>query len=389
MRTTLAMALVILLGIALGIGVARLRTELAPWNPELDKSSETPTPALQPSGPTPKVVVKQTDYEFGAIDITASGSHEFVFANAGDAPLALTSGGTSCRCTMSKLDQEKIPPGGSAKVTIAWKPTDKLGPYRQTAKILTNDPAQPQVTLTVSGRITVAMQFSPPELVFSRLSAGETAIGQSRLLYYLDEPLKILGHTWSNAATAQYFDVDLQPLSEEELKAEPSARSGMLVKVTVKPGLPPGPIRQTISLQTNSAALPVAALPIQGAIGSEIAVVGRGWDPDAGVLTLGKVSSRVGVERGLMLVVRGRLRKEVAFKPMRVEPNALQVRLGRPSEMNNGAVVQIPLIIGVARGSPPANHLGSEQGQLGEIILETTHPQVPKLQILVRFAIEG
>ena len=70
-------------------------------------------------------------------------------------------GGTSCRCTMSKLGQEKIPPGGSTKVTVTWKPIDKPGPYQQTAKILTNDPARPQVTLTISGRITAAVQLSP------------------------------------------------------------------------------------------------------------------------------------------------------------------------------------------------------------------------------------
>jgi hypothetical protein len=116
--------------------------------------------------------------------------------------------------------------------------------------------------------------------------------------------------------------------------------------------------------------------------------VGRGWDSDTGILTLGEVSHRTGVQRRLTLVVRGPLRKQVEFKPVQIAPSVLKVKLGQPSELN-GVVVEVPLIVDVPQGSPPANHLGSKQGELGEIILETTHPQVPKLRILVRFAIEG
>ena len=390
MRTLLLVTLAVVLGVALGAGTAVLRIRTRPWNPKLDEGVKKATAASKspPSGPAPKAVVDKAEYDFGTRDIEASsGSHDFVFTNKGDAPLSLSEGGTSCRCTMSKLGQEKISPGGSTKVTITWKPIDKPGPYQQTAKILTNDPAQPQITLTVSGRVTAAMRFSPSELVFSRLSVGETSTAESRLFCYLDTPLKILGHKWSDAATAPYFDVTRQPLSAAELKEEPTARSGVLVKVTLKAGLPQGPIHQKLVLQTNTASSPT--LSIEGAIGSEIAVVGHGWDPDTGILHLGEVSRNLGAQRRLMLVVRGPMRKQVTFKPLSVAPDVLRVSLGRPGEINHGAVVQVPLTVDIPPGSPPVNRLGTEQGKLGEIILETTHPQVPKLKILVRFAIEG
>ena len=62
--------------------------------------------------------------------------------------------------------------------------------------------------------------------------------------------------------------------------------------------------------------------------------------------------------------------------------------LGQPSEINHGAVVETPLVIEIPPGSPAVNRLGSDQGKLGEIILETTHPRVPKVRILVRLAVE-
>lgn len=390
MRTLLLATFAILLGVALGVGTAVLRIGAARWDPKLDEGMGTDAAKpLPPVGPQPKVVIDRTEYDFGTLDMDSSGSREFKLTNAGEAPLTLSEGGTSCRCAMSKLEREKVPPGESAKVTITWKPTDKPGPYQQTATILTNDPAKPQIVLTIMGKISTAARFSPSELVFSRLSVGDMSSAQSRLLYYLDEPLKIVGQKWSDAATAPYFVAALQPLPAAEWKDEPEVRSGWLVKVTVKPGLPQGPIRQSLLLETNLAARRELTLPIQGAVGSEIAVAGQGWDPDAGILTLGEISRDTGIHRKLLLVVRGPLRKEVKFKPMRATPDILHVSLGQPREINKGTVVQVPFFIDVPQGSPPANHLGSQQNKLGEIILETTHPLVPKLRIRVRFAVEG
>ena len=390
MKTTVLMTFVVLLGIALGVGAATLRIEMTPWDPKPDEGVGTTSAGTSlPSGPSPKVVVDKAEYDFGTLDLHDSGSRDFMFTNEGDAPLTLASGATSCRCATSKISQEKVPPGDSAKVTITYKPTDTPGPYQQTAKILTNDPQTPQVTLTISGRITVAMGFLPSELVFSRLTVGETSTGESRLLCYLEEPLTILGHTWSDATTAQYYELTQRPLSSEELNEEPLARSGVLMKVTVKPGMPQGSIRQRLLVETNCASSPVIALPIEGVIGSEITVVGRGWNPETGILTLGNVASREGAQRRLLLVVRGPLRKDAKFQIERVAPDVMKVRLGKSSEINEGSVVQIPLFVDIPQGSPSGNYLGSEQGKMGEIVLTTTHPDVPRLRILVRFVIEG
>jgi hypothetical protein len=385
MRITLLSLAVILLGIALGVGLSVLRIGTASWRPDLDQGSGQQ--AAPPSGPAPKVVVDQTDYDFGALDMAAKGSHDFLFRNAGDAPLKLVSGGTSCRCTVSELGQEEVSPGGSTKVILTWKPIDKSGPYQQTAKVLTNDPARPQVTLSISGRFTTAVQVFPPELVFSGATSGETASATARLACYLDQPLRVLGHEWSEAATARHFEAVVRPLTAEELKEFPAAQSGLLVTVTVKAGLPQGLFRQKLRFQTNLASSPTVTLPIEGIIGSEIAVVGPDWNPDSGVLTFGAIASRSGAKRRLMLVVRGPMRKQVAFKAVQISPSLLRVSLGEKREISHGDVVATPLMIEIPPGSPTVDRLGSEQGKLGEIILESTHPQVPKLRILVRFAV--
>jgi hypothetical protein len=386
MKTTIFLLAIVLLGILLGIGVTVLRIGVAPWNPEPVVVGENKKATPPRVGSKAKVEVKSPEYDFGSLDIASSGSHDFVLSNCGEERLTLRVGATTCRCAMSKLEQEEIPPGGSAKVTLSWKPTEKIGTYRQSAEILTNDPAHSKVTLTVAGRYTATAHIAPADLVFSEISTTETATADVRLLCYLDKPMQITGHQWTDAATAGQFDVSMKPLSAEDLK-EWTAKSGMLATVSVKRGLTPGRFRQKLVFRTNLERTPTLELPIQGIVGSEIAIAGPGWDPDTALLTLGVVSSKVGLKWRLFLVIHGAARKEVTFKAAHVVPDCLKVRFGPRSEIN-GKVVQMPLLIEVPPDSPMVNHLGSERGNLGEILLETTHPHVPKMRILVRMAIK-
>ncbi len=376
------------MGIALGIGSAMLKIRARPWNRQGDEGGAAAVPP--PAGPAPKVSIDQTEYRFGTLGKQAAGTHDFVFRNTGSAPLVLTAGATSTLHVQSLIKGDNIPPGGSAIVTLTWTLKDKGGPYQERAKILTNDPARPEVTLTVMGEFTMALRLSPPVVTFNQLSIGERGTVQSQLFCYLNEPLKILSHRWSDPSTARYFDVTLRPLSEKEVNEEPVARSGVLIEVTVKPGLQQGMIHQDLVLETNVASMRHLGLTIGGTIGThEITVAGPGWDSDTGILTLGRVPRHEGLRQRLTLIVRGPLAKQVEFKPEHVEPSDLKVTVASRGHIGQENAVSTPLIIDIPPGSAPANHVGSDQGKLGEIILTTTHPKVPKLRILVRFVIEG
>ncbi|MBN1395969.1 MAG: DUF1573 domain-containing protein [Pirellulales bacterium] len=388
MKVFFGVVLVIALGVGLGIGVASLRTPESWWTPETGVDSEAQSTSFSENDPRPMLVVDQSEYNFGVVDLKTGGSHDFVFRNEGDAPLKLVSGGSSCRCTVSEFDEKVVPPGGSDKVTVSWTPSERVGSYQQSVKILTNDPEMPEVTLTIAGEISAIAQVSPLELVFSRVSSNEAAAAEAHLLCYLEEKYDILGHKWSDKETARYFDVKLRPMTVEELSKWPTATSGYRAEITVKPGLPQGPFRQILSFDTSLEALPQMELPIEGIVGSEIAVVGPGWDEDKGLLTIGAVHKDKGASRQLWLIVRGAHRKDVVFKPIDVFPNSMKVVLGEPSEINNGRAVKTPLSIDVPPGSPTINCLDLETGKYGEIILGTSHPQVPKIRILVRMAIE-
>jgi hypothetical protein len=318
--------------------------------------------------------------------------HEFAFKNVGTAPLVLTKGTTSCKCTISEVDTKPIPPGGSTKVTVQWSGKGNLGDFQQTANIITNDPARSQITLTIDGRLTTSVRVDPSDLVITRITAGEPAGAKFRLYGSLTEPLQIKEIKLEDPKFAGLFQFRSRPLSTEELKADPDARSGYEVEVTIRPGLPVGLIRQKILLATNYSSRPSIELPVGGKVVSQIAIVGKGWSEENGFLDLGTVNGRTGGAYTVLLVTAGPHHSEIKYGPVEMDPDLLdllKVEIGQTTGPENGTMSRTPLTFSIPPGSPPANHLGSDVGKLGQIRIKTSHPNIPVLRILVRFAVEG
>ena len=70
-------------------------------------------------------------------------------------------------------------------------------------------------------------------------------------------------------------------------------------------------------------------------------------------------------------------------------PAFLKVDLGPTTKVAGRNLNETPVIIRIPKGSPPANHLGTETAKCARIVLETSHPRAPKLLIRVQFAVEG
>lgn len=392
MRIALTVIIALLLGIGAGIGTASLRLRSSAWNGDPSGRGVLGDPSsagrTQSSG---KAQFSELEFDFGTMDINAEGRHEFLITNVGEGPLRIQSGETSCGCTLSAIEREYLAPGDSTEATLVWHADGRVGPYRHTATILTSDPEQPRVTLTVSGRITQAIRVVPQQLDWGQLAVGEAADGEVLLYCNLDTPLEVLSWEFLETEEAPFFQVDVEPLSGEQLASEPDAQSGARVTVRLKPGLPQGPFRQTIRLTTNLDEVPELAVPVRGTLAGDISLVaiGPGWEADHNLLSLGTVDSVAGVRRQILLIVRGPYRNEIVFEPAHVFPNWLEVTLGETSQIGSGAVTQTPLWIAIPQGAPPAAHLGSEQGKLAEVRLKTNHPKIPTLRIRLRFAVEG
>jgi len=360
--------------------------------PEGDDAQAVGAPAPAAAA-GPKLVIEQTDHDFGRMERGGTGRHEFVVANRGDRPLVLGRGKSSCGCCTCVCDAElpergEVPPGASATVTLQWTIRRYTGKFHQSQTLATNDPQQPEVTLAVTGRITPTVRVMPAQLIFTRVPAGEPVSGEVRLYGYRPRALEITGHELSDPARAGDFEVTCEPLPADEVAAEPDAQSGCLVRVKVKPGLAAGPFRQHILLVTNLDSAAKVEIPVQGTVGSQLAVAGYGWEEHVGVLTLGTVAASKGTERRLYVIARGPHAAQVKLTPEEIVPDLMEVEVGEAKSLGNGAVFRIPLTIRIPPGSRAANYLGTKADELGRIVLRTGHPQQPELEILVRFSVK-
>lgn len=377
----------VLLGIVLGLGTTVARYELTDSG-ALFTTGDNNQPALAPEGgPQPKVQVDQEDYDFGVMEREATRSHSFVFTNVGDYPLELVQGETTCKCTISTLENQAIQPGESVEVTLEWTAQTTGDQFRQSATILTNDRSRPSITLTVSGRITQSIEVEPKDLVFSKVQVGESRTADLRLISYNSDALKLAKHEFTNENAADHFELATEPLPAAELPS--GAKSGLLVSVTLKPGLPVGSVSQELKLTPDGSGETAITVPISARIASNISIFGQGWNANRGILGLGTVKSSTGLRHELSVFVRGDHPEQVEFTVASVTPDVLKVTLGEKQVVREGAVVKVPLVIEIPAGSRPASHLGYEPGQMGEILLETNHAEAEALRLLVNFAVEN
>lgn len=378
----------ILAGGILGGVTAALESRLRPW-----RVGEFSIASVTADAP----VAEATDayFNFGSMKVEESGSHEFIVRNTGASPLTLRRGTTSCSCTVSDFEESEggapegrkvVPPGGSTAVVVKWKAKPPGGPFRQQATITTDDPRRPELVFFVEGIVVPNWKAVPPA-VMVRASASS---GDSRTIdvfTFGESPPEVRKVSIDHPQAAQFFSLATTPLAAADLAAEPSASGGFRLAVDVKPGLPLGPLRQLITIDFDMPEPTMAQIFVEGSIGGDLVLLGPGWDSSRRALMLGTVSGKTGHRSQLFLTARGPHRGSVKPVVREVVPDSLQVTVGAADEIGDGNVLRLPLEIVIPPGSRPANHLCSQQGPAGRIVLDTGHPDTPELVIPVCVAI--
>jgi hypothetical protein len=390
MRSALFVALAVILGVSLGIGstwatlgdLSSVRVVLAPQTAVSGSVCDVP-----PGGPQPRIEVDQDQFDFDYIEAGSKVSHSFIVTNTGKYPLCLDEGGTTCaKCTVSDLTNRTLAPGESTRITVEYHSSrDELN-FRQSATILTNDAARPRIELTILGKIMRSLRAIPDPVYLPNVPASEGYQTSLQLLAYFDNNLEVTKIEFGDPEFAEFFSARAEPLERDEF-ADAKAKSGVLVHLTVKPGLPQQPIDQKIRLHTNIATGSVFEIPLRMKVVGDVALAGQGWNDDTGILLLGTVSSTRGLTRDLKLLVRGKNRDRVRVRLERTDPGWLKVKIGTPIDINNGTIIQYPVRIEVPPGSPATNRLGSTLGKHAEIVLDTEGADAKQLTIRVRMAV--
>jgi hypothetical protein len=386
MRVLTTIVVAALAGALAGAATAYVEVRLDP--DAVDKlSNELAENAKSGDKDSPRIIVDQPHHDFGSMQRGTTKSHEFVIRNTGKAPLKIRNGGTTCKCTLSKVGEESIAPGGSTTIKLEWSAKADSGPFRQTATILTNDPTQSQIELSVDGQILALSGVEPPDFLFDKLAVGEAKTAQVYVMAMLQDELTVKDPQISDATIRDEFDVKLEPV-EKSVLPNKNAKRGYRVSVTTKDGLPVGRFHAWLTLHTNLPGAEKLEVPMVGQVVGDIGVGGiSGWNEEQGALIIGSVKSSEGGRGKVNLIVRGAGASDVKFQVKSKDPDEVKVTLGEPKKLKD-TLVHVPVDIEIPPGTRPMVHLDTAQGEAGRIVFSTTHPKIKELSLSVRFAVE-
>ena len=123
----------------------------------------------------PHIEFDKTVYDFGASSEGASITGKFSFRNAGDGVLNVQKPDPSCGCTVAQVQPDTLPPGAKGELVFTLDLTNARGAVEKHITVPSNDPAFPELLLTIKGQAKALYDFDPPMIFLDGVAAGQTS----------------------------------------------------------------------------------------------------------------------------------------------------------------------------------------------------------------------
>lgn len=319
------------------------------------------------SAARPRVVVDQKTHDFGVIDVGSSGKHAFVVRNAGDADLVLEFRSATCKCTLAKIETERVPPGQSTRIELEWEAEVPSERFRHGAFIGTNDPDKPEIELVIEGFVRAFVALEPSWLRMPDLRPGETRVLRALMYSQAWEGLRV---TRIESSLPQ-VKVRAVPAGPQDVHDE-YARSAFILEITAEPGLPRGTFHSDLAIHFEVPGVDVSRhTPLRATLGGEVIgffeLVGPGVE--GRFVHLGTARQGVGLEKTVSLLARGEQR-EFEVRRVKVEPPVVEVAIRRDPKVQ-GPTARYLVELRVPPDAPVGSH-----GVLApvQVEVETNHP---------------
>jgi hypothetical protein len=158
------------------------------------------------SGPRPMIEVRETTKDGGVVEEGSVVPFRFEVANRGQADLEVTQVKPSCGCTVVKWDRV-IKPGAHGTIAAQMHTDYFRNSVTKHMTIFSNDPARPQMELTITARILPLVNISPARAAL--LTVGDKAVTQEFTLERSGgRPMKIV----QVIPNAQFVNAETTPL---------------------------------------------------------------------------------------------------------------------------------------------------------------------------------
>ncbi len=238
--------------------------------PALQASPAAPgvnaTPAAKPEGLQPKAVPVEEAKNFGTVAKGEAIEYSFKVRNNGKSDLVINDVKPSCGCTIGKFDKV-IKPGEEGKITLTIDTKAFSGPISKSAVVLTNDPAKPQFSLTLSAYVKPYVEVAPWGFFRIQGLVGEELT--SDLILGSDEPafkpVKV-------EVPHSYLSATLAPATEKE-RVEGKGKTQWKVTLKADKTSPVGIPSGEVKVITGIAKQPELVIKVSGVINESVGIL--------------------------------------------------------------------------------------------------------------------
>ncbi|MGB2697313.1 MAG: DUF1573 domain-containing protein [Candidatus Zixiibacteriota bacterium] len=213
---------------------------------------------LKKTLPASRIQLKERFWDFGHIPNCAKVSRIFQIENQGSDTLIITRVRSDCGCTHTPLSKSKIAPGEMAELELIFDPRKFHGQIQKAVSIASNDKDTPLSDIVFTAQVDLKnsmVRLNPEGLLFDTLAPNQEMV----------EKVDV-----ENISGSEIFiSVVLQPKEFIDCgigKLELSPGESTQINFKIRPPLPPGHFRTSMTLEFTGAEKTRCTIPIQGIV---------------------------------------------------------------------------------------------------------------------------
>ena len=214
---------------------------------------------------TPKISVDPMMKDAGTVAKGDRVEAVFNVKNSGTQDLIISDARPSCGCTVASFDRT-IKPGQTGKITAAVDTKNFSGPITKTVSVVSNDPENPQLALTIKAIVKPYVEVAPQEFVRFSAIKGDTA-SQDLILFSSEADF----HPTVAESSQPYVQAQIAPATDKE-KIEGKTGSQYKLHVMLQPSAPVGVLNAPVHVKTGVAKQPDLEIRVSGIVRDRISV---------------------------------------------------------------------------------------------------------------------
>jgi Protein of unknown function (DUF1573) len=267
----------------------------------------------------PSISLDETTHDFGTVAQGSKVVHEFQIKNTGKADLVIQRVAPSCGCTATQLASPVIKPGSAEKVRVTFDTSGFIGDKTKTVLIASNDPQNPEKTVTLKGRIVSTYSVEPSRLDFGEVSPSSPLAARQREISF---------------SVSEGADISITKISSLSpyLVASPVTTQGnkAVVKVEILPNAPKGEFRDRVVFELDGGRIASINVPVNASVKGDIRL-----SPDT--ISFGVVDGSEPLERRVQFENKGP--KAVSIQSITTSDSALSANLIQVQPGRQGVLV--------------------------------------------------